>query len=232
MTTQETSVKARFVVNECTQRKLTKKLYVVSIVCLVVGTLGLLAYLGVGVGYYAVTDTELQGWDAMLVFALPFGFGFIFYLTLRKQYKQLAERGESLILYEFFSDCLMLRDFRLGEQTAAVKWEYSRVVKAKFKGKTLFIYPIKMISYPVECEGLSPAEQNTLKKLFGLPYEGETLELSACPAGAGTMLREVTGQSAELFGGEDIFNLSPESSAPSGGEGEGAVNRSDEDKMS
>lgn len=182
MKTERGSIVAEFQTDEKTVRRMSKKLYIGSILALVVGSVGLAAYLVVGVWYYALTETDLVWGDALLVFAVPFGFGLIFVITLNKQYKQAAATSDCMLRYEFFADYILLREFRRGELTGTAKFLYSQIVSVRQNKEFLYFAFIKPAPYPLWKPLLTEEELNTVKSLLHLPYEGETVELSPLPA--------------------------------------------------
>lgn len=148
-------------------------------VAFAVGAAGLAAYLVLTV-FYSVVYEETPAWsEALVVFAVPFTVGLIFLLTARQQ-RKAAQRNAGLVReYEFFSDCFVMREYRDGVQTGAVRFGYGQIIRAKQKGAYLLLYYLTMsVFYPVDVSPLGEAERNTLKKLFGMPLESDAPVLS------------------------------------------------------
>ncbi len=181
MLTESGSVIAKSVVNEQTQRKFTKKLYIASIVCLIVGAVGLAAYLAISIGLFALIGFESQYIEIMLVFSAPFAFGLIFLLTLKKQYKNAALAGERVITYEFFADDLVIREYCDGSQLAMSRANYSQIVKAVEKPEYIYIYFIKTALCPVDITALSQAELNAVRRVLRLPVPQNSGECATLP---------------------------------------------------
>lgn len=191
MITVRGSILVKFRNGEEVARRMSKKLYIGSILALIIGSVGLAAYLAVSVGHYMVTETDLVWADALLVFALPFGFGLVFLLTLNRQYKQAAAMSDCEMQYEFFSDGIVLREFRRGEQTGTAKFLYSQVMGARQNKEFLFFSLIKPASYPLLKSSMTAEELNTVKSLLRLPSEGEPLPLSPFSEQPDALLDEI-----------------------------------------
>ncbi len=181
MLTESGSVIAKSVVNEQTQRKFTKKLYIASIICLIVGAAGLAAYLVISVLLYAIIAFESQYIEIMLVFSAPFAFGLIFLITLKKQYKNASLAGEREITYEFFADDLIVREYCEGSQLAMSRAKYSQIVKVVEKPEYIYLYFIKTALCPVDITALSQAELNAVRRVLGLPIPLNSVECAPLP---------------------------------------------------
>lgn len=179
MITQSGSIKVDFSMSERVQRQFTAKLYVGSVIALIVGILGLIAYIATDVACYMATGSEPLWADAMLLFAAPFGCGLILLLTLRRQYRAAAKPSDRTIQYEFFSDAVLLREARGGMQVGVMRIGYADIVKVKQTESYLFFYPAKTLAYPVEKEALSAEERDTVLALMGQPNGGARLPLPA-----------------------------------------------------
>lgn len=177
MLTESGTVLASVTVNQAMQRKLTKKLYIASIICLVIGVLGLAAYLVIAV---VLEKNESDYLDVMLLFAVPFGFGLIFLLSLQKKYRDAVRAGERVMTYEFFADGLVIREFSEGKQLAMSRADYSQMVKVAEKSEYIFIYFIKTALLPVDKATLTGEELAVVRGLIGLAPADETAK-SALP---------------------------------------------------
>ncbi len=181
MYTERGSVLASATINQATQRKLTKKLFIASIICLAIGTAGLAAYLIIAVGVYSLTGFESEYLDIMLVFAVPFGFGLIFVLSLKKRYKDAVRAGERVFTYEFFLKELIIREFCDGKQLAMSRADYTQIVKVVEKPEYIFIYFIKTALCPIEKSTMTEAELNAVRGVLNLAVSGEKAELALTP---------------------------------------------------
>lgn len=170
MVTEKGSIINRTVLSEKVQKQNSRTLFIVSLICLIVGAIGLAAYIGVST-YLETVYEDAPAWcDALLVFAVPFAFGLIFLLTIHSLVKQARKNSGVINEYEFFADCIMAREIRGEETTANVRMEYAQILKTKEKGDYLFFYyQVKQFLYPVEKATLSTDELNTVKKLMRAP---------------------------------------------------------------
>lgn len=180
MVTEKGSIINRTVLCEKVQKQNSRTLFIVSLVCLIVGAIGLAAYIGVSTYLGTVYDDAPAWCDALLVFAVPFAFGLIFLLTIHSLVKQARKNSGVINEYEFFADCIMAREIRGEEVCATVRMDYAQIVKTKEKGEYLFFYyQVKQFLYPIEKAALTTEELNTIKKLMRAPVpEGaEIIEL-------------------------------------------------------
>lgn len=181
MVTERGSILNQTVLSEKIQKRYLRTLFIVALICLVIGAVGVVAYIAVGVTM-EMNFGETPAWcEALLVFAVPFAFGLIFVLTVNSLIRQARKNSGVINEYEFFSDCLMAREIRGGEVCANVCINYNQIVKTKQVGEYFFFfYQVKTLSYPIDTTDLTEAELNTIKNLFGasVPEGAETVELS------------------------------------------------------
>ncbi|MBD5632625.1 MAG: hypothetical protein HDP34_05290 [Clostridia bacterium] len=178
MITENNSIKTEVSDFVSVQKELSYKLNIVSIVALIIGSAGLLAYFVLGVLF-----EEAKWVDALLVFAVPFTLGLVFVVAFRTQIKQSQKNAGSTNVYEFFSDCLVMREMRFGSEIAVVRVSYGDIFKVKNTANyLLFFYRVKNLAYPVDKTKLSPVEVNTIKRLLGAKIDEniEVLQLSTC----------------------------------------------------
>ena len=185
MITERKSILNQTVLSEKIQKTYLHKLFIISLVCLIIGALGVAAYIAVGVTLDVIYG-EMPVWcEVLLIFAVPFAFGLIFMLTINSLVRQARRNSGVINEYEFFSDCLLAREIRGGEVCANLRLDYSQIVKTKRLGEYIFFaYQFKSQYYPIDTTTLSEAEINTILKLFGatLAESAETLELSPSTA--------------------------------------------------
>ena len=181
MISEKSSIINRTVLSEKIQKKYLRNLFIISLVCLIVGACGVVAYIALGVTLDDGNGKAPAWCDALLVSAVPFAFGLIFILTINSLIRQSRKNSGVINEYEFFADCIMAREIRGDEVTANVRMEYNKVVKTRQVGEYFFFfYEVKSLSYPIDTTALSEAELNTVKKLLGanVPEGAETVELS------------------------------------------------------
>lgn len=182
MITQAGTIKTEFSDFAGMQKKFHSTVKIISIILLIVGSLGLIAYLAVS----TVLETDYENapaWcDALLFFAVPFAFGLVFLIIIVAQQKQARKNADAVNIYEFFSDCLIIRGARAGIQTAVFRAEYAKVAKVKEMGEYLIFYYVASTSlFPIDKRQLSEEELNTIKKLLRAPVSDgiQTLNLPA-----------------------------------------------------
>lgn len=174
MITQSGSISAECNDRAAAKKMLTKKLYTVSLASFIVGIIGILIYIVAGVAYEIMYEQELPVLDVLLVIsAVLFGFGLVFVITVRKQNKDAVKFNGCSLSYEFFADCIIVREFKYGEQTGVVRWNYAQVTKCRQKNNYIYIF----MAYPLDISPLTAEELNTVKSLLKLPCEGEKLTL-------------------------------------------------------
>lgn len=182
MITEKNTILTEFTLTEELQKKFSHKLFVVSLILLIAGAVGLAVYFASVVYYIAFFDESPAWCEALLLFAIPFAFGLIMLITVRTQIKNAKKISGVKNVYEFYSDCLIAKEIRNGEQTAVVRIEYGKIVKTKDTPEVFyFYYVVKTLAYPINKAGLTAAEFGTVKKLFGCKInEGEEV-LSLAP---------------------------------------------------
>lgn len=163
MITQNNTIKCEVSDFVKVQKELSAKLFYFSLAALIIGIAGTLAYIVLG------TIFEDAGWvEILLVFCVPLAIGLVFLLSRRSLIKQSLKNIGSTNIYEFFSDCLIMRETRGGMEIAVVRVNYGDIVKVKETANYIFFfYRIKSTAYPIDKSTLTAAEINTVKKLFG-----------------------------------------------------------------
>lgn len=178
MITENNSIKTEVSDFVAVQKEFSHKLNILSIIALITGGAGLIAYFVLGVFF-----DEAAWVDALLVFAVPFTLGLVFVFASRTQIKQSQKNTGSTNVYEFFSDCLVMRELRFNAEIAVVRVNYGDIFKVKNTEHYLFFfYRVKNLAYPVDKTKLSPVEVNTIKRLLGdkTDENAEVLQLSSC----------------------------------------------------
>lgn len=190
MITEKNSIKTDFSKFEEVQYLLTQKLFIGSVIALIVGAVGLAAYIATSVTYETLYGFSPAWCEALLVFAVPFVCGLISLITIRSQRKQSRKNSDATNVYEFFADCVILRELRGGVEVGVLRVGYTQVLKVREKKDyLLFYYVTKTSAFPIDKSKLSEAELNTIRKLFGRRIsDGENaVELAAFGYGNGKM---------------------------------------------
>ena len=149
-------VECTTVINDKVQRQISKKLYISSIVCLVIGIIGVILYI--------VLSTIYQNsWaDLLLLFAIPFGFGLTFFITLDTNYRILKNTA-MVNFYIFDDDYLFVTTIKDNENVGSSQIPYNSITKIKENKLYLFIYINKVSALPVEKASLSEEDINYIK---------------------------------------------------------------------
>lgn len=149
-------VECTTVINDKVQRQISKKLYISSIVCLVIGIIGVILYI--------VLSTIYQNsWaDLLLLFAIPFGFGLTFFITLDTNYRILKNTA-MVNFYIFDDDYLFVTTIKDNENVGSSQIPYNSITKIKENKLYLFIYINKVSALPVEKKSLSEEDINYIK---------------------------------------------------------------------
>ncbi len=165
------------------RKALTKNLKWLWIALLIVGAMGLAAYIVVATIWEEVYGYEPKWAEILLILsAIPFAIGLIFTLATRSQKKADLKTDNIKTNSEFFSDCIILREFKDGEQVGVIRIDYSKILRVKRRGEFLYLTITQGIAYPVYLGSLTQEELNTIYKTLKLPAaEGaQILELKEC----------------------------------------------------
>ena len=155
-----------------------KKLTIIAVLLLIAGACGLIAYVSIK-SVFDIRDGEAPQWvDAFLVFALPFAFGLVGCITLKRlksREKQENRTGECV----FYADCFFF-NYKTAVQLTekSEKFIYSDAVLKSENEKYGYVFVSnKGLFLAFSKEGLEEGELNAIRKLFKKPVSGETKEL-------------------------------------------------------
>lgn len=146
-------------IDENAQKALTKKFYIISLIALIVGAIGIVAYIVIGV------FVESSYLDIMLVFSLPFGFGLVYVISINKIIKK-AVANNIVNEYEFDNDFFNVSSYKNGEVVGTSKVYYKDLYKIKEKDGYIFLYINISNAYIVKEDALSENDQTLLKALL------------------------------------------------------------------
>lgn len=180
MITENNTIKTEFSDFKRVQKALFQKLFVCSVVALIIGAIGVLAYIILATVWETLYEYTPAWCDALLVFAVPLGIGIVFTLSFRSTFKQAEKLAGSVNEYEFYSDCVIIREINNGKEVAGRRTEYNRINTTQ-KGQYLLIrYLNNNQALPIDTATLSERELNTIKKLLRLdvPEGAETIQLA------------------------------------------------------
>ena len=198
MITEKGSIKTVLTSYEEGWRQYTKGSFTFAIICLAIGSVGVGAYLTFDIlSVFNITE-EPMIWILILV-AVPFTFGLIFTLGLKRNYRELREteqRAKSTC--EFFSDYFTYvtegegisaagaesnGEGASGVQVVSERIAYSQIIKHKETKDFLFVTTDMKNIIVIDKTPLLEREINTLRKLFWFPVDDD--ECLSLPSGDG-----------------------------------------------
>ena len=153
-----------------------KKLKTVALISIIAGVAGIIMYI-VG-SVLDMEDGETPRWvDIFLFFAVPFALGLIGYITiirLGKREKADGRTSECL----FYADCFFYTSKSSAQSQTVDKFFYSDAVLKRENKKYGYIFVTSRVLFLVfSKEGLKEEALNAIRKNFGKPFNGETVEL-------------------------------------------------------
>lgn len=154
--------KTATVINSEVQKEISKKAYIIWLTALIVGVIGLVAYIVLGTIFPDVSELDL-----LLFFSMPFGFGLVFVLTIKKQIKSV-EKLNQINTYEFFEDHVVVSTVRNMEVVGSVKVYYKDLTKSKETEKYFLLYLNNVSVLPIKKDGLKPEEQVLVRAFLNL----------------------------------------------------------------
>ena len=158
------------------QKVLTQTILIVSIICIVVGALGIAAYISVST-FFNPTPKWAR---AFLALAIPFAVGLVFLLTVRSLRKQASTTRDSSEI-EFFADCVCVKEFHDDELFSEKRYGYAQFTKKKFIKQYLILYTGN-IKIPVFFGGLPQNESDAITCLLGLKQCADMLKINTFSA--------------------------------------------------
>lgn len=154
--------KTATVINSEVQKEISKKAYIIWLTALIVGVIGLVAYIVLGTIFPDVSELDL-----LLFFSMPFGFGLVFVLTIKKQIKSVQTLNQ-VNTYEFFEDHVVVSTVRNMEVVGSVKIYYKDLTKSKETEKYFLLYLNNVSVLPIKKDGLKPEEQVLVRAFLNL----------------------------------------------------------------
>ena len=178
MTTEDGSIKTARISDEHAFVLYRKKSKTISLISLIIGSIGLITYIVLGT-LLGGDDEDAPHWiDVLLIFAVPFTVGLIFYITsirVHRREKTACSKSECT----FYADCFFYTyttSFNSAETVE--KYLYSDAVFKRENEKYFYVYVICRKAFVAfSKEGLEDSELNAIKKCFRLAVSGETAEL-------------------------------------------------------
>ena len=143
------------------QKALSRRLYRNSLIAMIVGAIGLLVYLVVA------TIFENPYLDILLVFAIPFGFGLVYVITINKLMKNV-ELINQTNEYTFEESFFTVTTTRNAEVTGSAKIYYKELYKNREEKDYIFMYINKTSAIAVQKSNMTNDELIILRSLLDL----------------------------------------------------------------
>lgn len=156
-------MKIRTKITKQTQNELTKTAQITYLIMTIIGAIGLFAYIVLG----TITNANVE---FMLAFSVPFAFGLVFYITIKKQIKNIPS-SINVNVYDIFEDHLTIKSITNGEEVGNNKVYYKDIIKRKETKNYIFLYPNKVNAFPIAKEELSDAELTELRAILKMPQK-------------------------------------------------------------
>ena len=125
-------IECRTDINVEAQKVLSKNLKLASIISLVVGIVGALAYIVLSCFF----DSGYL--DIMLVFCLPLGFGLVYLVSINNLIKKTGDSTYNV--YQFEEEFFNTTTYKNGEVVGTVKYYYKDLKKIKERDGYLLLY--------------------------------------------------------------------------------------------
>ena len=163
MITENGTVKTSTPITEQVTKELNKKVFVLSIVYIVLGAI----FLALGFVVYMFTE------DSYGIVLLACGtiilFCGIFMLVSHNATKNATLKYKKVDEVEFFRDHLTLYEYTDGELTTTSKIYYKWILRIKETQNYLFLYNTRVTAIAVDKNSLPISELNTIRMLLGRP---------------------------------------------------------------
>ena len=141
------------------QKEILKTNIIMSLIFLIVGAIGSIAYL-------VLTTIFSNIWlNLLLIFAFVFGFGLIFFISLNKTIK-IADQESFTNKYQFYEDELVITSLKNGEIISTATTKYSQFIKIRENQNFILIYPSKNATYPIVKNNISQQDLNDIRKIL------------------------------------------------------------------
>ena len=152
------------------QKALTRTFFILSLVSLIVGAIGLVLYIVLNI---FLTSSYL---DVLLVCSLPFGFGLV-YIIMINNIIERTSASKIVNEYTFENDYFMVSSIKNGEVVSTNKIYYKEINKIKEKDGYLLLYINLSNAYIIK-EGNLSSENLTLLKAILKIRKNETKEIN------------------------------------------------------
>ena len=138
-------------IDEKSQNALSRNVIIFCIVCLVVGSIGLLAYIVLS------TINENPYLDFILLFSIPFALGLVYLISIKRNIKNMSAKNLTNE-YTFNDDHFTIATIQNEEVVGTQKVYYKNLAKIKETGEYIFIYINQVSAFIVQ--KASTSEEN------------------------------------------------------------------------
>ena len=160
-------IECKTTVDEHVQGDILRVQKILCIVMLVVGIVGIIAYIVL----QTIFDNSLL--NILLLFAVFFGFGLVFTISTTNTIKKAGENPFTNT-YSFDVDTLSIECKRGEEIVATITTKYSEFYKVKETDRYLLLYPSKLAVYPVLKSNLSENDLIEIRRLLKITEPNKT----------------------------------------------------------
>lgn len=187
MITENNSIKTKLQFTKEVQWQLSKKMYISSLVALIISLVGIIALF--------VADTVLdifyeQPIDVDAYYLFMGMFFFIFFINLMlfviagSMVKNAKKLSDSVNEYQFFAGHFIMDGYRAGVLLTRHKVFYKDIIRVKHTRDYVLLYNDRNLAFALSKNDLSPEELATILKYCGKPYDVSvsTFELPQNPA--------------------------------------------------
>ena len=148
-------------IDEKAQKALSKGVIIFCIVSLVLGSVGLLLYIGLTMFF------ENIYLDILLLFCIPFSLGLVYIIMINKNIKTMA-KSNITNEYEFNIDHIFVTSYKNGEQVGTQKVYYKDVFKTRETDEYIFIYVNRISAFILKKSNATTEQLTIIKRLLKL----------------------------------------------------------------
>ena len=147
--------------NEKMQKELVRPALIIYLIMMIIGIIGLAAYVIIKI------FVENANVEYLLIFSIPFVFGLVVYLAVKKQLKKI-KNNTRLNIYEFNEDFMNIKTMDNGEDVGTAKIYYKDIVKKRESKNYFFLFINNVNALPIaKCE-LTEDDIKEIRKLLNI----------------------------------------------------------------
>lgn len=154
-------ITVRTKIDEASQKILTKKIRVGSLISMIIGIVGLLIYIILSINF------ENLNLDFLLFFSIPFAIGLVLLITIHKNIAKTASY-QWINEYVFEKNAIHISTIKNEDVIGTHKLYYKDIYKVKEYDDYLFIFINKANAYILKKSNTTELELNKIKELINL----------------------------------------------------------------